>query len=298
MPTNVQGLRVKNRRSHARRAPGLQSVVNLLCAATLFVVLACAPPPAQNQNATPAPTPAAMPAPAPTPGPQADNVVGDITVTPFRHASLQLEHAGKVILVDPTSEGDYSAVKPADLILVTHSHSDHFNTKAIENHRKAGAPVVGPAEVAKKFKGMTTIANKQSMTFAGILVEAVPMYNLQNGRAARYHRLGIWSGYVLTLGTRRVYVAGDTECAPEIQALKSIDVAFVPMNLPYTMSPAAAAQCVKAFKPKVVFPYHYFNADTGTYQNRDEFKAALAGEPVEVRLLDWYPAKPTGGNNR
>lgn len=285
MRASFERLPVMSRPSHVRRARGALSVVTLLSASTLFVVLACSPPPAQNQT----PTPAAIPA---------VSVVGDITITAFRHASLQLEYDGKVIHVDPTSEGDYSAAKPADLILITHSHSDHFDTKAIGSLRKKGAPVVGSDEVVKKFNGLSRITNGQSMTFAGIRVEAVPMYNLPNGPAARYHRKGVWNGYVLTLGARRVYIAGDTECTPEMMALKAIDVAFVPMNLPFTMKPADAARCVRAFKPKVVFPYHYFNASTGVYQNREEFKAALAGEPVEVRLLDWYPPTPTGGNNR
>jgi L-ascorbate metabolism protein UlaG (beta-lactamase superfamily) len=104
-----------------------------------------------------------------------------------------------------------------------------------------------------------------------------------------FHPKGRGNGYILTLGSKRVYVAGDTECTDEMRALKDIDIAFVPMNLPYTMPPAEAAECVKAFRPKVVYPYHYRG------QNPEEFKAALKDVPVEVRLLEWYPAKPAGG---
>jgi dienelactone hydrolase len=125
---------------------------------------------------------------------------------------------------------------------------------------------------------------------AGISIEAVPMYNLQRGPAAGqlFHPKGRGNGYVLTLGAKRVYIAGDTECTDEMRALKGIDIAFIPMNLPYTMPPSEAAECVKAFKPKVVYPYHYRG------QNPEEFKAALKGEPVEVRLLNWYPSEPAG----
>jgi L-ascorbate metabolism protein UlaG (beta-lactamase superfamily) len=116
------------------------------------------------------------------------------------------------------------------------------------------------------------------------------MYNLQRGPAPGqfFHPKGRGNGYILTLGGKRLYIAGDTECTPEMRALKNIDIAFIPMNLPYTMPPAEAAECVKAFKPKVVYPYHYRG------QNPEEFKAALKGEPVEVRLLDWYPTQPAG----
>jgi L-ascorbate metabolism protein UlaG (beta-lactamase superfamily) len=232
-----------------------------------------------QQVATPGATPA-----------QAAPVEGDISITPITHASFQLEYGGRVIHVDPTSAGDYSAAKQADLILVTDIHQDHLDPAAIARVRKAGTPVVAPAAAAEKIESPTVIANGESKMVAGVSIEAVPMYNLQRGPSAGqlFHTKGRGNGYVLTLSAKRVYIAGDTECTPEMRALKGIDIAFIPMNLPYTMPPAEAAECVKAFKPKAVYPYHFKG------QNPEEFKAALKGEPVEVRLLEWYPPKPDG----
>jgi L-ascorbate metabolism protein UlaG (beta-lactamase superfamily) len=254
---------------------------------------ACAPS-AQNQNAaapTTSPQQAATTSATPS---QGASVEGDIRITPITHASFQLEHGGRVIHVDPTSAGDYSAAKQADLILVTDIHQDHLDPAAIARVRKAGAPVVAPAAAAEKIESPTAIANGETKTVAGVSVEAVPMYNLQRGPASGqlFHTKGRGNGYVLTLGARRVYVAGDTECTAEMRALKDIDIAFIPMNLPYTMPPSEAAECVKAFRPKVVYPYHYRG------QNPEEFKAALAGEPAEVRLLNWYPSQPAGGDKK
>lgn len=249
-------------------------------------IMACAPQTTQNQSATPAnttqPSPAATSTPGPTPPAE-----GDITITPVMHASLQLEYGGKVIHVDPTSPGDYSKTKQADLILVTDIHPDHLDPAAISRIRKGQAPVVAPAAAAAKIENATIIANGENKTIAGIQIEAVPMYNLQRGPepGQLFHTRGRGNGYILTLGTKRVYIAGDTECTPEMRALKNIDIAFIPMNLPYTMPPAEAAECVKAFKPKVVYPYHYRG------QNPEEFRAALAGEKIEVRLINWYPEK-------
>ncbi len=130
-----------------------------------------------------------------------------------------------------------------------------------------------------------TIANGETKTFAGVTVEAVPMYNLQRGPqpGQLFHTKGRGNGYVVTVGGKRLYFAGDTECTPEMKALKNIDAAFVPMNLPYTMPPAEAAECVAAFQPKIVYPYHYRGS------NVEEFTAALKGKGVEVRALNWYP---------
>ncbi|HVG35692.1 MAG TPA: MBL fold metallo-hydrolase [Pyrinomonadaceae bacterium] len=254
------------------------------CALTLAVILSlfvlgCTAQTAQegNKNATPQTTATTTP----TPQPQSDDVV----VTPIMHASLQLEFSGKVIHVDPTSAGDYTKAKQADLILVTDIHGDHLDPAAISRIRKPGAPVVAPAAAAPKIENATTLANGESKSVAGFSLEAVPMYNLKRGpsEGQLFHTKGRGNGYILTLGSKRVYIAGDTECTPEMRALKNIDIAFIPMNLPYTMPPSEAAECVKAFKPKVVYPYHYRG------QQPEEFKAALAAEPIEVRLLEWYP---------
>jgi L-ascorbate metabolism protein UlaG (beta-lactamase superfamily) len=213
---------------------------------------------------------------------------GNITITPIQHAGVQVEYAGKVIQVDP-AQGDFSKAKPGDLVLVTDIHGDHLNTDLIAKVRKPGAPVVMPAAVQKqagdKIPGpVEVLANGQTKTVAGVSVEAVPMYNLQRGPAAGqlFHDKGRGNGYIVTLGGKRVYFAGDTECTSEMKALKNIDVAFIPMNLPYTMPPSEAADCVKAFKPKIAIPYHYQG------QKPEEFEAALKGSGVEVRLLKWY----------
>ena len=222
---------------------------------------------------------------------------GNITITPFQHASLQIEHAGKVIQVDP-AQGDLSKAKRGDLVLVTDIHGDHLNPDLIAKVRKANAPVVMPqavkAQVGDKVPAPTEVmGNGETKTVAGVSIEAVPMYNLQRGPAAGqlFHTKGRWNCYILTLGGKRVYIAGDTECVPEIKALKNIDVAFMPMNLPYTMPPAEAAECVKAFKPKIVIPYHFQG------QKPEEFSDALKGSGIEVRILNWYPAAGRGGQD-
>jgi L-ascorbate metabolism protein UlaG (beta-lactamase superfamily) len=215
---------------------------------------------------------------------------GDITITAIQHASVQVEHAGKVIQVDP-AQGDFSKAKQADLVLITDTHGDHLNPELVAKVRKPGVPVVMPAAVqteagAKIPAPVEVIANGQTKTIAGVSVEAVPMYNLQRGPSAGqlFHTKGRGNGYVVTLGGKRLYFAGDTECTPEMKTLKNIDVAFMPMNLPYTMPPAEAAECVKTFKPAVVIPYHYQG------QKPEEFQAAVKGSGIEVRTLSWYPA--------
>lgn len=212
---------------------------------------------------------------------------GDIIITPVQHASVQIEHAGKVIQVDP-AQADFSNTKPADIVLITDIHGDHLDPTSIAKVRKVGAPVVVPSAAKAKVPDGTVIANGETKTVAGLTIEAVPMYNLQRGPAPGqlYHDKGRGNGYIVTLGGKRVYIAGDTECTPEMKAVRNIDIAFVPMNLPYTMTPGEAADCVKAFKPKVVYPYHYRG------QNPQQFADALKGTGIDVRLGAWYPAQP------
>jgi L-ascorbate metabolism protein UlaG (beta-lactamase superfamily) len=216
---------------------------------------------------------------------------GDIAITAIQHASVQVEHGGTVIQVDP-AQGDLSKAKPADLILITDIHGDHLNVADIAKVRKAGAPVVMPAAVQQQAGDsipapVEVLANGATKTVAGVSIEAVPMYNLERGPSPGqlFHPKGRGNGYILTLGGTRVYLAGDTECTPEMKALTNIDVAFLPMNLPYTMTPAEAAACARAFKPKVAIPYHYQG------QNPQRFAEALQGTGIDVRLLNWYPGK-------
>jgi L-ascorbate metabolism protein UlaG (beta-lactamase superfamily) len=232
---------------------------------------------------------------------------GTVLITALGHASVQLEYGAKVVIVDPvSSQADLSKAKPADLILVTDIHPDHLDPAAIAKLRKPKAPVVVPPAVAemKKIPDPIVMSNRQMRTneeaVAGITVISVPAYNIQRGPAPGqfYHPRERGQGYLLTFNASlaaarenkapSVYVAGDTECVPAIrQWVKNVDVALIPMNLPYTMSPAEAAECVKEFKPKIAIPYHYMG------QKPEDFAAALKGQPVEVRLLNFYPKSPT-----
>ena len=210
---------------------------------------------------------------------------GPITIQPITHAAVQIRFGNQVITVDPTMMGgDYAALPKADIVLVTDIHGDHLDPATITKASKATTTVVVPGAAAAQVKGATVIANGETKTINGVAIEAVPMYNLQRGPSAGqlYHTKGRGNGYVVTVGGKRFYFAGDTECVPEMKALKNIDVAFVPMNLPYTMPPNEAADCVKAFKPKIVYPYHYMGSDL------NQFADALKGSGVEVRIRDWY----------
>src|SRR5262245_20364687 len=183
---------------------------------------------------------------------------GNIELTPMANAHVMIEFGGKVIHIDPSAMANLAGVKPADLVLITDIHGDHMDPLAIDRVKKASTHYVAPAALADRFPGATTlIANGETKTVDGISIQAVGAYNLTRGPAARqfYHTNGRRNAYVLTLGRKRILFTGDTECTPEIKALTNIDVAFVSMNLPFTMPPDEAASCVKAFKPKVVYPY-------------------------------------------
>lgn len=232
---------------------------------------------------------------------------GDILITPLIHSSVQIEHAGKVVHVDPWSAGDLSSAKPADLILVTDDVGHHLDVKAIQKLRKPGAPVVMAANGKSQVPDGVVLANGESTTAAGIRVEAIAAYDIKPGEPS--HPKGEANGYVITLGGKRIYFAGVTECVPEVQAVKDVEVAFVPMNIPLErMTPAAAAACVKTFKPRVVYVYHYdqdyaaraanpratsqgLPGGMSIEQSLEAFKNALKGEAIEVRVREWYPAR-------
>lgn len=214
---------------------------------------------------------------------------GDLRITPINHASVMLEVGGKVIHIDPTSQGDYSLMPKADLILITDIHGDHLDPQAIEWLKKSDTKIIAPAEVAKTVSDATVIGNGGSLDLtlgnAKLKIDAVPMYNLKRGPSVGqlYHTKGRGNGYILTIGGKRLYVSGDTEFIPEMKELKNIDVAFLCMNLPFTQTPLEAAEAVKAIRPRVVYPYHYRGQDTRT------FAEALKDEKsVEVRLRNWY----------
>jgi L-ascorbate metabolism protein UlaG (beta-lactamase superfamily) len=214
-----------------------------------------------------------------------DTSAGPVKITPVFHASLEIEASGKVIIVDPAKPANFSGLPQADLILITDIHGDHMDPELIKTVSKSGTEIIAPAAVAKTVTTAKVIGNGEKTTWGAWTIEAVPMYNLTRGPEAGklYHDKGRGNGYILTYGGKRFYFSGDTEGIPEMRALKNIDVAFVCMNLPYTMTAEEAADAVKAFHPKVVIPYHYRGQDTAT------FKKALDGTGIDVRLLDWYP---------
>jgi L-ascorbate metabolism protein UlaG (beta-lactamase superfamily) len=232
---------------------------------------------------------------------------GDIEITPIIHSSVQIEHAGKVIQVDPWSGGDLSRAKPADLILITDDVGHHLDVKAIEKLRKPGTPVIITANGQKRLPDGIVLANGESTTVAGTRVESIAAYDIKPG--APEHPKGEANGYVITLGGRRIYLAGVTECVPEVKALKNIDVAFMPMNIPVErMMPADAAACTKLLKPKVVYLYHYDQdyaarvtnpnakpqgvpGGITVAQSLQAFREALKGESIEFRQAEWYPAR-------
>lgn len=185
---------------------------------------------------------------------------GNLIIHLLGHGTLMFTHVGKVVHVDPWSRlVDYAKLPPADLILLTHEHGDHLDAKALQLLRRAQTDIVLTRTCAERIKGGIVMNNGDSRTIKGIKIEAIPAYNIVNKRSngQAYHPKGRGNGYVLTFGNKRVYVAGDTENTPEMKALKNIDIAFLPMNLPYTMTPAMVADAARAFEPKLLYPYHY-----------------------------------------
>lgn len=210
--------------------------------------------------------------------------LGPVRLTVINHASLMIEHGAQIIHVDPVGAERYEGLPPADLILITHDHGDHFDAKAVARLRKPGTVILGPEAVAKQLPGAAILRNGESTKVGQTTIEAVPAYNIKRERAPGqvFHPKGVGNGYVLTYAGRRCYIAGDTEAIPEMRTLKDIEVAFLPMNLPFTMAPEEAAEAVRWFMPKVVYPYHC----RGT--NLKAFEKALEGTGVEVRIRDWY----------
>jgi L-ascorbate metabolism protein UlaG (beta-lactamase superfamily) len=219
---------------------------------------------------------------------------GNVEITPMTHAHVQVQFGGKVIQVDPTNMSNLTSARPADLIIVTDIHGDHMDQKAIDALKKPTTIVVAPKPVAGKLTGVKTevVSNGETRTIDGVQIQAVAAYNLQRGPQAGqlFHDKGRGNAYILTLGGQRIFFSGDTECVPEIKALTMIDVAFVTMNLPYTMPPDEAAACVKAFKPRIVYPYHYRGMGGPTpEQNLQAFQSAMKGTAgVEVRTPNFY----------
>jgi L-ascorbate metabolism protein UlaG (beta-lactamase superfamily) len=211
---------------------------------------------------------------------------GDLEVTFIGHGTLMFTFDGKTIHVDPWSKlADYSKMPKADLILLTHHHGDHLDAAAIDQLRGENTVVVLTELCAKTVKGGIVMKNGDEQSIMGIDVLAVPAYNLVHKRdnGEVFHPRGEGNGYVLTFGDKRVYIAGDTENTPEMKALKNIDYAFLPMNLPYTMTPEMVADAVRAFKPKVLYPYHYGDTDTAEIV---ELLKSMKGIEVRIRKME------------
>jgi L-ascorbate metabolism protein UlaG (beta-lactamase superfamily) len=209
---------------------------------------------------------------------------GDLKITCIGHGTVMFTFGGKAVHIDPVSSmADYTKMPKADLILVTHEHGDHLDPKAIAALSTDKTAVVVSPSCAKAFPSGTVMANGEVKTIAGFKIEAVPAYNIVNkSRGGNpYHPRGDGNGYVITFGDNRVYVAGDTENTPEVKALKQIDVAFLPMNLPFTMTPEMVADAAKAVQPKILYPYHFGNTDTAALVNllKDE-------KGIEIRIRD------------
>ena len=207
---------------------------------------------------------------------------GDLTITFIGHGTLMFTFDGMTIHVDPVSrEADYTKMPQADLILVTHEHGDHLDPEVIEILRKEDTDIVLSGKCAEVVPGGIVMVNGDVKSIGGLKIEAVPAYNLVHKRdnGQPYHPRGEGNGYVITFGDKRVYVAGDTENTPEMKALKGIDVAFLPMNLPYTMTPEMVADAAKAFRPRILYPYHTGNTDTAIIMElmKDD-------EGIEVRI--------------
>jgi L-ascorbate metabolism protein UlaG (beta-lactamase superfamily) len=213
---------------------------------------------------------------------------GDLIIHPINHATLALGWTNLTLYIDPVGGGRrFAGLPKPDLILLTDIHGDHLNADTLKAVATDKTQLVARSAVVEQLpaelRGRTTIlANGESKSLLGLTIEAVPMYNTTPERT-KFHPKGRGNGYVLTFADQRVYLSGDTEDVPEMRALKRIDLAFVCMNLPYTMTPEQAASAVREFRPKIVYPYHSRGSDL------EKFKK-LVGEDVsvEVRLRDWY----------
>lgn len=219
---------------------------------------------------------------------------GYLTIHPIFHGTLALEWGSKTIYVDPyNGAGGFSGLRKPDIVLITDIHQDHLDTKTLEALDLSGAKIIAPQAVIDKLpdnlkKQTQTLFNGGNMNIEGIAIKAMPMYNLPEADDA-FHTKGRGNGYLLEMGGKKVYISGDTEDIEEMRALEGVDIAFVCMNLPYTMDVNQAASGVLAFKPKIVYPYHYRGKDG--MSDTKTFKKMVndVNANIEVRLRNWYP---------
>lgn len=213
---------------------------------------------------------------------------GNVIIHPIDHATFALDWKGTIVYVDPVGGAKrFEGLPRPNLILITDIHGDHLDVATLSAIATEKTELVAPEAVTEKLpealqKRTTTLNNGAAKLLLGVRIEAIPMYNLTPDRL-KFHSKGRGNGYLLTIGGTRFYISGDTEDIPEMRALKNIDVAFVCMNLPYTMTVEQAASAVREFKPRVVYPYHYRESDI------EKFAKLVGTESgIEVRLRDWY----------
>jgi len=225
---------------------------------------------------------------------------GNLVIHPIHHATFVMQWNGKTVYVDPVGGvKPFADLPKPDVMLVTHIHGDHFDAATLEALVPVGGQpfIIAPPTVAEKIpeslRGRSKVrilTNGERTEADGIAIKAVPAYN-KTPEKEKFHPKGRDNGYVLTMGGKRVYIAGDTEDTAEMRALKGIDVAFLPMNLPYTMTVAKAADAIREFKPKIVYPYHYRSGDK-TKADLEELKRLVGKDSgVEIRVREWYPEK-------
>jgi L-ascorbate metabolism protein UlaG (beta-lactamase superfamily) len=217
---------------------------------------------------------------------------GDLTIIPINHATLVLKWQNEVIYFDPSGSTNlFKGVPKPTLILITDIHGDHLNINTLENMKFQDVKIIGPQAVLDQlpagFSNVTSLGNSNDLDINEVNIKAIPMYNLPETSDSR-HPKGRGNGYILTIGGKRIYISGDTEDIEEMRSLKKIDVAFVCMNLPYTMDVDAAASAVLDFKPKIVYPFHY--RGKGGFSDVDKFKNLVesGNKSIEVRLRNWY----------
>ncbi len=221
--------------------------------------------------------------------------MGPLSIQPIQHASLILTVHGLTIYADPSNPDNYKDLAPPDIILVTDIHGDHFDIKTIDAIKKTGTLLVVPQVVADKLPAadkdnLIVLKNGDQTRQSGISIRAIPMYNLPESSTAM-HTKGRGNGYVLDIGGKLIYLSGDTQGIPEMRSLKNIDVAFICMNLPYTMDIKEAADAVLEFKPRIVYPYHYRGKDGLSDVNAFKSLVEVGNKNIEVRLRNWYPGK-------
>lgn len=218
--------------------------------------------------------------------------VGELKITPILHGSLVLEFNDVIIFVDPYGDSqNYNSFSSPNMILITDSHGDHLNQETLDALDLKNTEFIVPQDVKDKLSlnyKTTILKNGQGIHRNGLFIDAIPMYNLPEGETSR-HPKGRGNGYLLTIGDKIIYISGDTEDIPEMRMLRNVDIAFLCMNLPYTMDIYQAANAVLEFQPKIVYPYHYRGKDG--YSDIEAFKNLVGKEntTIEVKLKNWYP---------